>query len=52
MWCKEKAKEAGATLLNIHAGANEVDTKKKKILHTTLFTSANDSGVLETGCLQ
>lgn len=30
MWCKEKAREAGATLLNIHADANEEDTKKKQ----------------------
>jgi len=26
--------------------------QKNHILHTTLFTLANDSGVLETGCLQ
>lgn len=38
MWCKEKAKEAGATLLNIHAGANEVDTKKKKKFCTLHFS--------------
>lgn len=39
MWCKEKAKEAGATLLNIHAGANEVDTKKKNFAHYTFHIS-------------
>jgi len=39
-------------VLNLHADANKVDAKKKHILHTTLFTLANDSGVLETGCLQ